>query len=142
MLLPDPRIPIQEVAVLTEISDIQQGPPGLLKRWFSSAAMDLVVWLDHDNRLVAFHLCYDKSHSERAIVWRGKSKALLHCCVDDGESEPGKYKASPVMTEGKKLPLKRVREQLLRESSELPPVILADVLARLDTGEAIDRDDQ
>ena len=127
--------------MLREISDVQQNPANLCKRWFSSDAMDLVVWLDQDNRLVAFHLCYDKPHFERAIVWRGRSTALLHHCVDDGESELGKFKASPIMTEGKRLPLKVVREQLLLESSELPPIILADVLARLDTGEAIDKED-
>jgi hypothetical protein len=127
--------------VLREIADIKQGPADICKRWFSSDAMDLVVWLDQCNGLVAFHLCYDKAHSEHAIVWRGKGKVLAHHSVDDGESEPGKYKASPILTEAKKLPLKVIREKLLLESSELPPVILADVLARLDTGEAIDWDD-
>lgn len=127
--------------MLREISDIRQSSADIRKRWFSSDAMDLVVWLDQSNGLVAFHLCYDKPHAERAIVWRGKSRALAHLCVDDGESEPGRYKASPILTEAVKLPLGVIREKLLLESSELPPVILADVLARLDAGEAIDRGD-
>lgn len=127
--------------VLKEIADIKQGSSDIRKRWFSSDAVDLVVWLDQYNGLVAFHLCYDKSHSERAIVWRGKGKVLVHHSVDDGESEPGKYKASPILIEATKLPLKIIREKLLLESSELPPVILADVLARLDIDEAIDRDE-
>ena len=40
------------------------------------------------------------------------------------------------------VPLQRVREKFLLEATELPPVILADVLARLDAGEAVDREDR
>lgn len=127
--------------MLREISAIQQNPDEPRKRWFSSASMDLVTWFDGDDVLVAFQLCYDKSHAERAVVWRRRGARLEHLTVDDGESTPGKHKASPLLTSGNHLPLQRVREKLLLESSELPPVILADVLARLDTGEAIDKDD-
>lgn len=127
--------------MLREISSIRQNLDEPNKRWFSSASMDLVAWFDDDDVLVAFHLCYDKSHAERAVVWRQRGTRLEHLVVDDGESTPGKHKASPILTAEHRLPLQRVREKLLLESSELPPVILADVLARLDAGEAIDKED-
>jgi len=127
--------------MLREISGTRQGSEDICRRWFSSGAMDLVAWLDRKNGLVAFHLCYDKLHAERAVVWRGESKVLAHLCVDDGESMPGKYKSSPILMASKKLPLHEVREKFLLESSELPPVILADVLAHLDAGKAIDKED-
>lgn len=127
--------------MLREISATRQNPDEPRKRWFSSASMDLVTWFDDDEVLVAFQLCYDKSHSERAVIWRRSGTRLEHLAVDDGESTPGKHKASPILTAGQRLSLQRVREKLLLEASELPPVILADVLARLDTGEAIDKED-
>lgn len=127
--------------MLREISATRQSPDEPRKRWFSSASMDLVTWFDDGDVLVAFQLCYDKSHAERAVVWRRRGARLEHLAVDDGESIPGKHKAAPILMAGHRLPLQRVREKLLLESSELPPVILADVLARLDTGEAIDRED-
>ena len=127
--------------MLREIPDTRQDPSHLHKRWFSSAAMDLMVWPDQDSRLVAFQLCYDKPHAERAVIWRRHGVGLEHLTVDDGESTPGKHKASPILTAGHHLSLQCVRGKLLLESSELPPVILADVLARLDAGEAIDKED-
>lgn len=127
--------------MLREISTTRQRPDEPRKRWFSSASMDLVTWFDDDEELVAFQLCYDKHHAECAVIWRRSGTRLEHLVVDDGESTPGKHKASPILTGGHRLSLRRVREKLLLESSELPPVILADVLARLDTGEAIDKED-
>lgn len=127
--------------MLREINAVRQNPDEPRKRWFSSASMDLVTWFDDDEVLVAFQLCYDKSHAERAVIWRRRGTGLEHLAVDDGESTPGKHKASPILTAGRRLSLQRVREKLLLESSELPPVILADVLARLDAGEAIDKED-
>lgn len=127
--------------MLREIISTRQNPDEPRKRWFSSASMDLVAWFDDDDVMVAFQLCYDKPHAERALVWSRRDARLEHLVVDDGESTPGKHKASPLLIEGKHLPLQRVREKLLLESSELPPVVLADVLARLDTGEAIDKDE-
>lgn len=127
--------------MLREISATRQNPDEPRKRWFSSASMDLVTWFDDDEVLVAFQLCYDKSHSERAVIWRRSGTRLEHLAVDDGESTPGKHKASPILTAGQRLSLQRVQEKLLLEASELQPVILADVLARLDTGEAIDKED-
>jgi hypothetical protein len=127
--------------MLREISSTRQHPDEPRKRWFSSASMDLVTWFDGDDVLVAFHLCYDKPHAERAVVWGQQGARLEHLVVDDGEATPGKHKASPVMITGSYLPLQRVREKLLLEAAELPPVILADVLARLDTGEAVEGSD-
>ena len=127
--------------MLREISSTRQNPDEPRKRWFSSASMDLVTWFEGDDVLVAFQLCYDKSDAERALVWSRRGTRLEHLAVDDGESTPGKHKASPLLVSGHHLPLQRVREKLLLESSELPPVILADVLARLDAGEAVDKDD-
>ena len=127
--------------MLREISSTRQNPDEPRKRWFSSASMDLVAWFDDNDVLVAFQLCYDKSRDERAVVWRQRGARLEHLVVDDGESAPGKHKASPILTIKNRLPLQKVRERLLLESSELPAVILADVLARLDAGEAIDKDD-
>jgi hypothetical protein len=125
--------------MLREISSTRQNQDEPRKRWFSSASMDLVAWFDDDDVLVAFQLCYDKSHAERAVVWRQSGTRLECLIVDDGESVRGKHKASPILMAESRLSLSHVREKLLLESSELPSVILADVLARLDAGDAIEK---
>lgn len=128
--------------MLREINAVRQNPNEPHKRWFSSASLDLVAWFDDSDVLVGFQLCYDKSSAERAVVWRRSGQRLEHMTVDDGESALGKHKASPILAASRRLPLQRVREKFLLEATELPPVILADVLARLDAGEAVDREDR
>ena len=124
--------------MLREITAVRQDPAEPRKRWFSSATMDLVAWFDDGDVLVAFQLCYDKGHAERVLIWRQGSSRLEHRSVDDGESTPGKHKASPILTDAQSFSQRQVRERLLLESSCLPPAILTDLLAHLDPGEETD----
>ena len=81
--------------MLMEIPGTRQHPGELRRRWFTDDTMDLVVWLDEDDGIAAFQLCYDKLGREKCITWK-LSSGYVHTAVDDGE-EPGRHKRSPIL---------------------------------------------
>ena len=81
--------------MLMEIPGTRQHPDELRRRWFTDDVMDLVVWLDENNAIAAFQLCYDKHSREKCITWK-VSSGYVHTAVDDGEV-PGRYKRSPIL---------------------------------------------
>jgi len=58
--------------------------------------MDLVVWLGEDESIQGFQLAYDKTRFEHALTWRSGS-GFQHNRIDDGEGQPGHYKATPIL---------------------------------------------
>jgi len=81
--------------MLREIRDVSQvrGEPS--RRWFSDEDFDLIVWIDPENRILGFQLCYDKQTEQKALTWL-KDDGYQHNRIDDGDN-PGKMKASPVL---------------------------------------------
>lgn len=65
------------------------------RRWFYSDDFDLIVWLNGDGAFAGFELCYDKQQAEHSILW-DPAGGFRHMAVDDGESRPGRYKATPM----------------------------------------------
>lgn len=115
---------------LREIRNVRQIEGERRRRWFTSATMDLIVWIDETWAPVAFQLCYDKGTSERALTFSAEG-ALSHETVDDGESKQGLLKASPVLVAGGYFDPVRIK-RLFDESSEgLPKPILSFVNATL-----------
>ncbi len=82
--------------MLQEVQNIKQIPNERKRRWFSDDYFDLIVWLENDDSIYGFQLCYDKFTNERALSWK-KDKGYLHELIDDGEIA-GEIKKSPVMT--------------------------------------------
>ncbi|MBS0308135.1 MAG: hypothetical protein JSS58_04110 [Proteobacteria bacterium] len=83
--------------MLKEIRDVRQIAGEPLRRWFSSATQDLVVWNDEHGSVLAFQFCYDKGSVEHAVRWDAE-KGFRYLKVDDGESGGGlRYKASPLL---------------------------------------------
>ena len=39
------------------------------KRWFFDHEIDLLIWLNADNEIVGFQLCYDKLNNPHALTW-------------------------------------------------------------------------
>lgn len=66
------------------------------RRWFSDDYFDLIVWLDSDNSIRGFQLCYDKRCMERAVTWWNNA-GFSHERVDSGENNPEKNR-SPILT--------------------------------------------
>src|SRR3954469_10687202 len=100
---------------LRELPDTRQVEGEPRRRWFSSPDLDLIVWLDDDESLVGFQLCYDKTRRERALTWRD-GRGYEHNAVDDGEQSPGQHKSTPILVANGYYDSERV-EALFRESS-------------------------
>jgi hypothetical protein len=81
--------------MLKEIRDVRQVRGEPRRRWFSDEDFDLIVWIDPENRINGFQLCYDKQTEQKALTWL-KDKGYQHSRIDDGDN-PGKMKASPVL---------------------------------------------
>ena len=81
---------------MREIKNPRQIKGEMTRRWFSDAALDLIVWLDYNNDIAAFQLCYDKPFAEHALSWH-RDEGFLHDRVDDGEGNPGTYKGTPIL---------------------------------------------
>lgn len=100
------------------------------RRWFTSSAMDLIVWLDARDAPLNFELCYDKCAQEKALRW--SSAGITHCAVDSGEDSPGRHKASPVhFSSAGPVDTAAVRAQFAAESLGLPADIRDFVLRGL-----------
>lgn len=82
---------------LREVTHVKQVPGEDRRRWFSSSAMDLVVWYGGDGAISAFQLCYDKPNRERALTWKAGDTGITHATVDDGEAFPLGHKSTPIL---------------------------------------------
>ena len=83
------------MAPLKEVTNVAQSGDAF-RRWFSSDALDLIVWYDASGATQGFHLCYDKGNDEQALVWSA-SRGLSSASVNDGESDLTRHKASPIL---------------------------------------------
>ena len=83
--------------MLREIPELTQVPGERRRRWFASDYFDLIVWFDddEDQRVVGFHLHYDRGRNERVFMW-DESRPLRHHDVDDGWA--GRVKMTSLIT--------------------------------------------
>lgn len=116
---------------LREIKHVRQYSKETFRRWFCSDYFHLYVFEDTAGSLVGFHLCYDVSGRERAIVYEGDT-GLLHFRVDGGESTPFQN-ATPLYTSRSQLPtdLETVISRFVQESGELDPELVSWVCEKL-----------
>lgn len=84
------------MSLLRELSDARQVPGEPRRRWFCSAELDLIVWVNDLQEPVGFQLCYDKLTRERAITWRA-GRGFDHAAVDSGDDMPTRYKGTPIL---------------------------------------------
>ena len=117
--------------VLRELPDTRQIPGEPKRRWFNSPELDLIVWLDDDDRPSGFQLCYDKSRGERALTWH-EGRGYDHAAVDSGEGMPTKYKGTPILVADGLFEPDRVKEDFLEASAEVPDAIRTFVAGVLD----------
>jgi hypothetical protein len=110
---------LERAAVLREIIPTRQVRGEPRRRWFSSPRCDLIVWLGEDTAPVAFQLCYDKGHDERALTWDARGGSA-HSGVDAGEDRPMRYKSAPVLVPDRRFDAPRVAELFRRQSAEVP----------------------
>ena len=111
--------------MLREIYNVRQVPGELRRRWFTSEAMDLIVWVDEDNDLAQLQLCYDKGHRrmERALTWK-RGTGYSHTTVDDGELGNGRYKSAPILVADGGFNSERVAKLFSQDGTHLPVDII------------------
>ena len=120
------------MSLLRELSNTRQVPGEPRRRWFCSAELDLIVWVDGAEEPLGFQLCYDKLVGERALTWRA-GRGFDHAAVDNGEGMPTKYKGTPILVADGLFDSNRVADAFRDASADLPKPIrtfVADALAR------------
>jgi hypothetical protein len=120
----------QESAELGEVPMVRQISGEPHRRWFSSMAMDLIVWCDNAGTPRAFQLCYDKPHQERALTWKPET-GYSHDAVDDGESGGASFKCTPVLVADGYFDARRAARLFKRASKQMPSDIVQFVASKI-----------
>ena len=114
---------------LREINNTRQESGELRRRWFSGEEMDLYVWLNDEEVIVAYQLTYDKPHSEKAVVWK-EEEGISHLGVDDG-SNPGGHPGSPLLVPDGKMNGTRIIAKLKEHGSDLDSEITGFIISSI-----------
>lgn len=102
------------------------------RRWFSSPEIDLIMWTDRIDSIVAFEFYYDKNIDEHVLLWRERS-GFTHLAVDDGEQKPTlEYKRTPILVSDGNFDPDRIRSLFEGLCENLPADVAAGVRLRLE----------
>ena len=82
--------------MLYEINKIDQKEEPLKRRWFFDHQLDLLVWLDRNDEIHGFQLCYDKDDNSHALTWF-EDKGFGHNKVDEADDSLGRWRGSPIL---------------------------------------------
>jgi predicted acyl esterase len=115
--------------MLQELRNVRQIPGEPRRRWFFSHELDLIVWLDAQDGLAGFQLCYDKYRRERAFTWR-EGRGFCHLAVDDGESS-GVAKEVPLLEPDGSFEPGAVLAQFLAQAAAVPEEVVSFIAAKL-----------
>ena len=88
--------------MLYEIKGVNQDSLEYKKRWFFDHEIDLLIWLDANNEIAGFQLCYDKLNNPHALTWL-KDKGYRHNRIDFREDKIGRRRGSPILLADGKL---------------------------------------
>ncbi len=97
---------------------VKQVPSEPDRRWFEDDFFDLLIWENEVGEIVEFQLCYDKRHDQHALTWK-KQSGYMHNKVDDGENNPGKYKASAMLIPDGIFDFETIAEKFKRNSKDM-----------------------
>lgn len=92
------------------------------RRWFGDDFFDLIVWLDASQAILGFQLVYDKGHTPRALTWH-QDGGYGHHQVEDGETRPGKPKATPILRPVGPFDRHEIGEEFAYASAHIDPAI-------------------
>lgn len=116
--------------MLKELKNVRQIDGEPRRRWFEDEYFDLIIWLEKDESVWGFQLCYDREHKPRALTWTKKS-GYKHAGIDDGESAFGAAKGSPVLVEDGVLDADAVAKRFEKAAADMPHALAAFVLDRI-----------
>lgn len=116
--------------MLQEVQATRQIPGERRRRWFRSADMDLIVWLDAAGAPDGFQLCYNRLTDEHAVTWDEVS-GFSHMAVDDGEGPDLPYKATPILVADGAFPKDTVLARFTAQAEMLPADLRDYIATRL-----------
>jgi len=116
--------------MLSEIPHIKAIQDEPRRRWFADEEFDLIVWYEADELVVGFQLCYDKQKNQRAFTWRAPGYSR-HDRVDDGENNPGRYKATPILVSDGAFAAADVAERFKAAGSDIDGSISSLVIQKI-----------
>lgn len=115
--------------MLRELTHVQQKPGEPRRRWFFSHDLDLVVWVDADDRPIGFQLAYDKDRGEHSITWDDE-RGFRHFVVDEGNPLAGRAQTPLLWANGPFEPA-RVTHRFRALAGGVPSHLADFVIARL-----------
>jgi hypothetical protein len=115
---------------LDEVQTPRQHPGEPRRRWFTSDALDLIVWYDPTGRPTGFQFCYGKPLAEHALTWRA-DQGFTHTGVDDGENVGLAFKRTPILVPDGALDIRRIVRLFQDASARLPADVTAFVMEAL-----------
>ena len=115
--------------MLHEIKSVKQERGPGRRRWFESDDLDLVVWLDRNDAIIGFQLCYDFGDGEHALTWRVEA-GFAHSVVDTGEETPLGNR-TPVLEPDPSVPWQEIVRLFEQRSGSLEPALRQLIRARL-----------
>jgi hypothetical protein len=104
--------------MLYEIKEVNQDTLAYQKRWFFDHEIDLLLWLDKNNEIAGFQLCYDKPDNPHALTWF-KDKGYRLNRIDFREDKIGRRRGSPILLADGKFERDRIAKEFLRLSRDL-----------------------
>ena len=116
--------------MLYEIKGVNQDSLEYKKRWFFDHEIDLLIWLNANNEIAGFQLCYDKLNNPHALTWL-RDKGYRHNRIDFREDKIGRRRGSPILLADGKLETERITEEFSRQSGNLETWISAFVLKKI-----------
>lgn len=99
------------------------------RRWFADDYFDIIVWLDQNETLLGFQLCYDKKRNEHSLTWT-RSGGFQHDLIDDREESPAK-KESPILIADGPFPADKVMERFITDSEGIEQEIRSFIIEKL-----------
>jgi hypothetical protein len=116
--------------MMYETKSVRQIKGEPLRRWFWSDYFDLIVWINDDRDITGFQLCYDKNKFQRVLTWK-KESGYSHDRIDDGESNPGRYKSTPILAADGIFEEEKIAALFKEESSNLDKQIADFIHSRI-----------
>jgi hypothetical protein len=117
--------------MFAESKQVRQIPGEAKRRWFTADGMELIVWIDRDESIVGFQLCYEVKGKSSALTW-DSSSGLLYSGIDDGDIRFGKHKQTPILVRNGKFQKEEVLAFFDARSQGLPEELAAFVKAKIE----------
>lgn len=116
---------------LREIANVRQVPGESPRRWFTSADLDLILWLGGRGEPYGFQLCYGKLERDERAVTFWPERGLTHSAVDEGRRDPLGVKGAPMLTASEEFDGPGVLARFLSSKGDLEPRFVDFVAQRL-----------